>query len=106
MEQTITGTHFTDDNGNPAGGVTQGTGILISWQNGPLGTGPDRVPPNGAFVEGVLVAALDRLEHYQESAFACDENAEAIRHIKDALAACNKRTQRRVSRGVEGTHTV
>ena len=48
--------HWVDENGNPAGGITQGVGFTISWQNGPLGTGEERKEPNGAFVENVILA--------------------------------------------------
>jgi len=106
MQQTIVGKHFTDENDKPAGGCTQGTGILISWQNGPLGRGEARQEQNGAFVEGVIVAALDRLEWYQTTEFACTENAEAILHLRKALEACNSRTAAREARAVEGTHEV
>jgi hypothetical protein len=53
----IEGIHTLDVNGNPGGGVTDGVGIHIEWQDGPLGRGGDRSEPNGAFVEGVIAAA-------------------------------------------------
>jgi len=98
--------HWTDADGNPAGGVTSGRGIAISWQNGPLGRGNDRKEPNGAFVEDVITAALGRLEHYQQSKFACSENATAIYNLRMALDALESRTASREDRGVEGTHGV
>lgn len=104
MDQQITEHHKTDDNGNPAGGYTTGTGISITWQNGPLGRGEDRKAPNGAFVEGVLAAALGRLNHYQATKFKCRENALAITKIEEALHWLASRTASRESRGVEGTH--
>lgn len=104
MRQEIWQDHLNDIAGNPAGGRTTGTGIAIDWQNGPLGTGPDRIEPNGAFVEGVLAAALGRLEYYQQGRFRCSENAEAMNHIVAALHALDSRTRARVERGVEGTH--
>ena len=96
------------DNGVPAGGVTYGRGFAISWQNGPLGAlgTSERKQPNGAFVEDIIEAALDRLEYYQSSRFNCDENQFAIEHLRAAIAALEERTARRVQRGVEGTHTV
>ena len=60
MLQRIHQDHHTDGNGNPTGGTTTGTGITIQWQDGPLGRGLDRKEPNGAFVEGVIVAAGKR----------------------------------------------
>lgn len=56
MKQQITETHTTDENGNPTGGETTGTGIAIRWQSGPLGRDEHRQAPNGAFVEGVIQA--------------------------------------------------
>lgn len=104
MNQKITGRHENDENGNPAGGCTSGTGIEIHWQNGPLNRGAERLEPNGAFVEGVIAAALDRLEYYQTSKFACRENALAITKLQEALHWCQHRTAQREARGVEGTH--
>lgn len=105
MKQPIVGNHFNDENGNPAGGTTTGTGIAISWQNGPLGRDGERKEPNGAFVEGVIAAALDRLEYYQSSKFKCRENALAITKLEEALHWCQHRTAKREERAVEGTHT-
>jgi len=96
--------HWSDASGNPAGGCTQGTGFTISWQNGPLGRGAERKEPNGAFVESVIKAALGRLQFYQESQFACEENALAIGHLAAALGILNDRTANREKRAVEGTH--
>lgn len=106
MMQVIHDEHWNDANGNPAGGVSQAIGLLISWQNGPLGKGEDRKEPNGAFVETVIAAAHNRLQYYQQSKFNCKENAEAIYHLRQALEWCEKRTNARVKRDVEGTHEV
>ena len=102
----VIGNHDTDDDGNPAGGETSGCGFEIEWQNGPLGRGPDRVPANGAFVEDIIVAAIDRLQFYQDSKFRCRENALAITKLEEALHWCYHRTATREHRGVEGTHEV
>lgn len=110
MRQHVTEHHNSDVNGNPAGGVTTGTGILINWQDGPLAIEATadhpahRRDPNGAFVEGVLEAALGRLEYYQTSRFKCRENALAITKIEEALHWLQHRTADREHRGVEGTH--
>lgn len=104
MRSVITSNHFFDENGKPAGGTTFGNGFAIGWQNGPLGRGEARTGPNGAFVEDVIDAALDRIDWYQQSGFACDENAEAISHLRSALEVLDKRTKAREARGVEGTH--
>lgn len=108
MKQQIQQSHHTDELGNPAGGSTSGRGISISWQDGPLVTseGGTRDEPNGAFVEGVIEAAVGRLEYYQDSKFACRENALAITKLQEALHWLEARTASREARGVEGTHTV
>lgn len=104
MLQEVKGTHFDDAEGNPAGGTTTGVGISITWQNGPLGRGESRREPNGAFVEGVIAAAIDRLQYYQSGRFKCRENALAITKLEEALLWCQWRTMKREARGVEGTH--
>jgi len=93
-----------DEHGNPAGGVAFGNGFCISWQRGPLGRGAERTIPNGAFVEDIIAAALDRLRFYQGSKFNCPENAMAIEALEGALLQLESRTQDRETRGVEGTH--
>lgn len=96
--------HWTDENKNPAGGCSTGTGFTISWQHGPLGRDSDKVEPNGAFVETIIAAARDRLRFYQESKFKCVENVTAIDFLSAALDMLNKRTRDRKEREVEGTH--
>jgi hypothetical protein len=106
MKQIIKENHLIDAALNPAGGTTEGVGILIEWQNGPLGRDAERKEPNGAFVEGVIQAALGRLEFYQTSKFKCRENALAITKLEEALHWCQARTAGREKREVEGTHEV
>ena len=96
--------HWNDANGMPAGGTTYGRGFAIGWQNGPLGRGDERREPNGAFVEDIIAAAIDRLKYYQRSQFASDYNARALRSLEEALVALNERTADRECRDVEGTH--
>jgi hypothetical protein len=96
--------NLLDDDGNPAGGHVVGTGIFIEWQNGPLGRGPDRQEPNGAFVENVLKACIERVRFYNETRFRCRENSLAITHMEEALHWMQARTADREVRGVEGTH--
>ncbi len=93
-----------DDEGNPAGGTVRAKGLSIDWQDGPLGRGKDRKEPNGAFVETVLRACVQRLEWYQEGKFACPHNRAAIEKVYSALGYLKDRTARREARGVEGTH--
>lgn len=107
MNQPFTQEHWQDENGNPSGGTSFGTGFAVSWQHGPLGRGEDRTAPNGAFVETLLSVVEGRLNFYQEAAegrFKCKENHEAIRHIQLALEWLESRTAQRELRGVEGTH--
>lgn len=90
--------------GKPAGGHANGVGMNILWQNGPLGRGADRLAPNGAFVETVIAAVVQRLEFYEEAGFECAENKRAIWHLTCALDQLDARTKARESEGVEGTH--
>jgi hypothetical protein len=103
MQQRFQATNDVTPEGNPDGGSVQGTGIQIRWQRGPIGRGEERQEPNGAFVEDVIAIAKQRIEHYQESRFACDENALAIAHLDAALLVLHERTAKREERGVEGT---
>ena len=84
----------------------RGTGLSIDWQNGALASETGRSEPNGAFVETVILAARRRIEYYQRTKFACDENADAIDHLNGALEVLQGRTARREAAGVEGTHEV
>jgi hypothetical protein len=104
MRAPIQQSHFTDADGNPAGGSTFGNGFAIAWQNGPLGRGDDRRDPNGAFVEDIIAAAAGRIAFYQSSRFACEENEAAFRYLHEALACLHDRTASREARDVEGTH--
>jgi hypothetical protein len=99
-----------DPSGNPAGGTVTATGLEIKWQNGPIprekGVNPEP-SANGAFVETVIAAALQRIKFYQEVSggkFSCRENAIAITKLEEALMWLDKRTRDREARGVEGTH--
>ena len=103
MLQEFTAKNQTKD-GKPHGGIAKGVGMDISWQKGPLGRGTERKEPNGAFVETVIAEALQRLEFYQDSEFACSENASAITNLKSALGVLDYRTMQREGAGVEGTH--
>lgn len=104
MKQGFNSANINDDGGNPAGGFVDGVGIRIDWQNGPLGRDEDRMAPNGAFVEDVIEAAAQRIRYYQESGFACRENALALTKLEEALHWLDARTAAREARGVEGTH--
>ena len=119
MRAGIRAEHWNDANGNPEGGTTFGNGFAIGWQHGPLGRHADeclemrppidcaagctRREPNGAFVEDIIEAAVDRLRYYQNSRFACTENFEALAALGLALEWLDKRTRNREARAVEGT---
>lgn len=109
--------HYTDAEGRPSGGVAVSTGMCVIFQDGPtLGEKPlcdagvqisaHHYCKNGAFVEDLLEAAKSRLEHYQASAFACDENAAALEKVQEALAALAERRNKRLAEGKYGTHKV
>lgn len=105
MQSFIQHHDAVDADGNPAGGSTMATGISIRWQNGPLAVDGTRKEPNGAFVEDVIEAAIQRIEFYQRSKFHCLANAVALGHLYAAREALEERTRDRTDRGVEGTHT-
>jgi len=96
--------HWTDASGNPAGGVTFGNGFCISWQNGPLGRDEGRKPANGAFVEDIIQATIDRIKFYQSGKFASEFNRLALEDLHEALRHLQERTANREMRKVEGTH--
>lgn len=104
MMQELACENYNDKDGNPEGGSVKGTGIWIEWQKGPLGRGEERISPNGAFVEGVIQAAKQRIEYYQAGYFRCEENQTAIIALGQALEALDRRTGRREAQNVEGTH--
>lgn len=105
--QPISQEHFCDQVGNPAGGITTGTGFRITWQNGPM-RGPTGLPlrQNGAFVEDIIQAAIGRLKYFQVGKYQCEENSRAIIMLEEALHWIELRQQDRQSRGVEGQHKV
>lgn len=104
MQDKIECVNSIDSHGRPAGGTVRGVGLSIDWQDGPLGRGNDRKEPNGAFVETVIAAALQRIEHYQTLQFKCRENALAITKLEEALHWLHARTSRREQENTEGTH--
>jgi len=120
VNPTINAVNKTDDAGNPSGGSVglvitadppQYNGLhalMVHWQDGPRGQeGTDELlPPNGAFVEDVLWAALQRLEFFQNSKYRDRGNALAITHIEGALQALKDRQLERSHRNVEGKHEV
>lgn len=106
--QNLTCINKKDAEGNPTGGGVSGKGLSIFWQDGPRT--PDAegnlAPSNGAFVEDVIFAAIQRLSWFQESKYKTDENAEAAAFLNSALGALDRRRQKRIARQVEGKHEV
>ena len=93
----------TDQHGNPAGGRVNGCGFHIYWQDGPVNR-EEGERANGAFIEDVLDAVIDRMTFYQEGKFACLDNAEALRSLIDARKCMDRRRHDRHDRGVLGKH--
>lgn len=88
-----TGNAAKEDGDNP-------TQCVILLQNGTI---PEN-GLNGVTAEDLMKVCEEVFTCYQESQFACEENEEALGHIRSALAAMAKRTNRRIEDGVEGTH--
>lgn len=74
----------------------------IHFQEGPI----KEAGVNGVMNEDLIAMVICRLDHFQNSPFECDYNAEAIMHLEAALMALRKRTLEREARNVEGTHEV
>lgn len=66
------------------------TGELLQTVN--FHTGKIDHGANGAFLEDYLTCCAVRLEGFQLGPFACEQNAEALHHIHQALFALNRRT--------------
>jgi hypothetical protein len=123
MQQKIEEQHQRDEQGRPAGGYTlvvidedvpadigiplEARGVKLPWQNGPLkDAGGNVKKPNGLFVESLIAAAIGRLRFYEDSPFACRENALALTKLEEAQHWLQSRTHRRLAAGIEGTHGV
>lgn len=57
---------------------------------------------NGIFIEDLILICIDQLEHFQNSEFACEENEDTLRHLRDALYSTRSRQYSRSLRGVQG----
>ena len=106
----VFGHDFKDEGGNPAGGNAEGPGFAFNWQDGPLERNEDgsyaASPANGAFVEDVVMATIKRMEFFQDSDYACEENANAVRHLQLAYDFMMQRRKNREERQVLGLHKV
>ena len=89
---------------NPSAGAhkVEGNALLVLFQNGPIG----EAGVNGVTQEVLLAIVADRLQAFQAGPYACEENGNALEHIKAAKRWLEERTKNRMARGVEGTHTV
>jgi hypothetical protein len=75
---------------------------LIFFQDGPI----NEAGVNGLTHEALIAILVDRLEGFQSGPYACRENALALTKLQEAQMWLQKRTRDRMTRNVEGTHTV
>ncbi|UNA01564.1 hypothetical protein MG295_00147 [Bacillus phage vB_BcgM] len=61
---------------------------------------------NGVTNEDLIAMIMKRIECFQETKFACDDNEEALKGLRKALYHLTARTRERKARGVEGTTQV
>lgn len=73
--------------------------LRVSFQKGPI----KEHGINGVTQETLLAVVIDRLECFQRGPFACDDNANALTHLRGAMECLQRRTKNRIARGVEGT---
>lgn len=59
---------------------------------------------NGVMNEDLIAMVITRLDHFQDTEFACYENDMAIIKLEEALLWLRKRTMGREKRGLEGTY--
>lgn len=78
-----------------------GLKMNITFQNQPPAQGI-----TGLTNEVLASIMIDRLKQFQQGAFACKENAQALTHFEEGLHWLQQRTISRIRRGVEGTHEV
>lgn len=76
--------------------------LVFGFQNGPI----KEAGVNGITHEVMTAVIIDRLEAFQRGPFKSDDNEEALGHYRLAMAALKRRTEKRLARGVEGTHTI
>ncbi len=74
---------------------------LINFQNGPI----QEAGINGISQEALVAICIDRLRSFQAGPYACRENAIALTKLEESMMWMKKRTQDRLTRGVEGTST-
>lgn len=107
VQENIQAINENDVDNNPTGGSVIGTGLEINWQDGPRAREDGSLKPaNGAFIEDVLWAALQRLEFFNDGKYRSRANSLAITGVEQALQALKDRQLERSYRGVEGKHEV
>lgn len=72
--------------------------VQLNFQRGPV----KENGINGISNEVLLLVAAHRFEGFQRGQFACEDNAEALKHIYAALECMARRTRGRVMAQVEG----
>ena len=72
----------------------------LYFQNGPI----SEEGVNGITQEVLIAICIDRLRSFQTGHFACRENSIALTKLEEAQHWLHHRTQKRMLRGVEGTH--
>ena len=82
--------------------IGEGIYAKIKFQEGPI----KEYGINGCHNEDLIAIVIDRLQNFQESSFACRENAIAITKLEEALLWLGKRTQDRRNKGIEGTSQI
>ncbi len=99
-----------DDRDPKAGNASHAYGIQwggpkdvthIQFQHGPRGVAGSTP---GVFDDDLLAIIEDRLEGFQEGAFACQENADTLTFVRMARAVLGKRVARRIAQGVLGAN--
>lgn len=86
------------------GGVTgagEGGAVFcqINFQNGPIG----EHGVNGISQEALLAIVIDRLRCFQAGPYNNEDNQLALDDVRHALECLQRRTRKRLARGVEGT---
>jgi hypothetical protein len=81
--------------------LNSGRAVII-FQNGPIAESG----VNGVTHEALLAILIDRLECFQAGPFANVFNQGALDHLVAAQSQLQQRTKERMSRGVEGTHSL
>ena len=97
--------HHEGSDGNPLGGDASGVGFAIAWQHGPRGKDAAGNLPQatGATVEDVARALASRLGWLQ-ARVPCQENADALSALHEAIERLDARRADRRERQVEGVN--